>query len=205
MSTDSSRTASVLSTRPSTGTTSPGPTTRASPAVISLRGTSPRRRRCDGGPSAARVRAGRAGRGRRVVERPSRVRPVASMSAIRTPARYSPTARVPPSASTAIRSTPACPRRSATSTQPTAGMTAATVPSPQKSSAMPSASRKWATPPPVRAAVVTARSPRSRRGTRAPPSSGAVARRGESGPWAPRSVRRGNVDPLTPWKRGAPP
>lgn len=165
MSTDSSRTAAALTTRPSTGTTSPGPTTSRSPTATSASGTvvtpASVRRRAEHGACSSRAR--RSWEARRWAAA-SRVRPVASISAISAPARYSWTTRVPPSARTAMRSTPAWRCRSAARTQPTAGTTADRVPSPQKRSARLPAPVSQAMAPTVRAAAVTVRRTGSSRG-----------------------------------------
>ena len=93
---------------------------------------------------------GRAALGRRL-QRP----PPASITAINAPARYSPTSSVPTSDSTAIRSTPNRPRRSAASTHTTAGTTATTVPAIQQPSATRGAPASQAIPPAANATTVT--------------------------------------------------
>ena len=97
---------------PSTGSTSPGATSSASPMAISSNGTvsrdPPRYRRAVPGARASRVlRSCRA----RSAAHASRKRPLVSMTLITAAASSSPTATAPPSASSAITSTPRRPRK----------------------------------------------------------------------------------------------
>ena len=136
VSTDSSSTATVSTMRPSTGTTSPGPTTRRSSTATSVSGitvtSEPIRLRANRGACSSSARKSCDARRSAAA---SSARPPASITAINAPARYSPTSSVPTSDSTAIRSTPARPRRSAASTHSTAGTSATEVPAIQHASA----------------------------------------------------------------------
>ena len=157
VSADSSSTAGPAATSPSTGSTSPGPTTTRSPTATSSTATSETR-------SPTRLRAVRGARSSnarrsRVARRcaaASNARPVANITAINAPARYSRTASVPSRARTAIRSTPRVRRSTAATTQPTAGTTATTVAAAHTASAHPLDPATHATPPATsKATVVT--------------------------------------------------
>ena len=143
--------------RPSTGTTSPGPTTNTSSTTTSASGitltSEPTRRRANRGARSSKAR--KSWEARRAAAA-SRARPPASITAINAPARYSPTSKVPTSDSTAIRSTPTRPWRNAASTHTTAGTTAVTVPAIQHQSATARHPASHAIPPVANAATVTA-------------------------------------------------
>ena len=107
MSADSSNTPGVIST-PSTGTTSPVFTNRRSPGRTSSIGRTtsspPSYRVTIWGARSSRAESSRWARRSAYV---SSARPLASISAITAPARYSSSANEPPMASRAMRSTPA--------------------------------------------------------------------------------------------------
>ena len=134
--------------RPSTGTTSPGPTTRMSSTTISASGITrtcvPTRRRAE--PWRALSSARRSRDARRSASASS-ARPPASITAINAPAKNSPTRRVPTSDSTAMTSTPTRPRRNAANTHINAGATAKTVVANQQPSATPRQPNSHAIPP----------------------------------------------------------
>ena len=124
----SSSTATSCSTRPSTGTTSPGSTIRRSPGRTSssdgdVRSWSEYRCTMRG----ARSSSARSSRRARAAARASSARPLASITEMTAPAKYSPISKVPTSARSATTSTPSRRRRAASTTHHAAGTTPATV------------------------------------------------------------------------------
>jgi hypothetical protein len=105
---------------------------RTSSSGITLT-SDPARRRANRGACSSRARKSSVARRSAAA---SSARPPDSMTAMSAPATYSPTSSVPTSDKTAIRSTPARPRRKAARTQNTAGTTATNVPAIQHQSAI---------------------------------------------------------------------
>ncbi len=159
VSTDSSRTAALLATWPSTGTTSPGFTSSRSPtrtwSTTTVSSASPAYRWANRGACSSKAR--RSWEARRCAAE-SKACPDANMTAISDPARYSCTTRVPPSDSTAMRSTPVRPRHSASAIHVSAGTIATAVPTTHAASAVLAAPTAQAMTPSSNAPVVTARS-----------------------------------------------
>ena len=160
---DSSRTAGPRSTRPSTGSTSPGADDHQVPDddLVDRGPPTPRHPRAVA-LYAAPARATRAGPGSPVaaLPTPEPARSPASPRSARRPGTRPPP-RCPANASTAIRSTPSVRRTSASTTHPTAGTTATTVPAAQNSSADRAAPTAHATPPAASRPTVTSSNPRS--------------------------------------------
>ena len=155
---DSSSTAG-LSSRPSTGTIPPAPTSSRSPGTTSSTATSTtppstRRRAVRGARSASRLSSRRA----RADARASRSCPLASITVITAPANGSPTARAPASASTAMTSTLGWWRRIAPATQDTEKTRPSTVPAIDKTLAGVPAASSHATPPASSSTLDTANS-----------------------------------------------
>ena len=158
VSADSSSIATSRSSRPSTGTISPGRTSSRSPGTTSSSGgevsVAPSTRCTSRGTRSRRAwRSLRA----RAVARASSVRPVASITEMTAPARYSPTARAPMRASTAMMSTPTRPSRALDHTHRMAGPRPAMVASAHSVLATAVAPRSWAMPPPTSNPNETAR------------------------------------------------
>ena len=148
--------------QPVDGTTSPGFTSRSCPGSTDTSGGEV------SWPSSwrwttrgARAMSAWSSLSARALARASRARPPVSITAITAPAKYSPTAKVPASASTATRSTPGRRRRTLATTHPTAGMSAATVVAAHKVWPTPLAPAATATPPRRRPPAAVASSPTS--------------------------------------------
>jgi hypothetical protein len=164
VSADSSKTAASEINRPSTGKTSPEPTTSWSPTTTASAGTTST-------PSRTRRRAARGARfsseRRSFVARRSAACssacPVASMTTTSAPARYSPTASVPINDNTAMTSTPTRPWRNPLITDQVAGPIAMTVAVIQHVSATWCAPRSHAATPASKAPTATPAAPVGRR------------------------------------------